>query len=210
MERFRELYVDIDDETALINDLAETLEPLWVRDEEREKEVRTLPSQVMYCFRRVRTDGLDAQLWLTRDSNNRLRVTNIVPLKVNQLKMEDYNALLLEFADQANLAQKVKNAGGTLEITEAKYSLDDIVDVDTARSLRLFSSAANKSTGYSHPCDMERWLAFITSAFRSDRNLSSDDLEKFLIEDGWSFEIAIDLACQFEYSLQLLEAYEGA
>jgi len=210
MQRFRDLYVEIDDHQNFVKEIAGQTKLQWIRDTKREEEVSLPSSDPMYCFRRDKKDGLDAHLWLTKSVDGDLRVTNIVPLETTTLKMDEYNALLIEFVDTSNLRDIVSKAGGTIKITDDSYTLNDVADEDSAKKLRLFSSAANKSTGYSHPCDMERWLDFIVCVSKAEKKLTVNDMEKYLIEDGWLIESANDLACQYEYSLQLLEAYEDA
>lgn len=73
----------------------------------------------------------------------------------------------------------------------------------------MFSSAANKSTGSTHPYDRQRWFEFITLIHKSEKNISPEEVQKFLTEDGWTEDFSFELACEFEYSLDLLEYYEG-
>jgi hypothetical protein len=60
-----------------------------------------------------------------------------------------------------------------IDATEAHQNLEDWTSADAARKLRVFSTAANKSTGASHPTDQRRWFDFII-AVRSLLPLSSN------------------------------------
>jgi hypothetical protein len=209
MKRFRELNISIakEDFENFISELLEILPSEWSRDKEREGEVPLFSGINMYCFNRDRKDGLDSRLWIAERDEGTLYISNIVPSEISQLKTDDYNKVLLEFYDHG-IKKLTENLGGSVELTSDIYSLEDLIGNDGARCLRVFSSAANKSTGSTHPRDRERWFEFITLIHKSKKTISPADIQKFLIEDGWTEDFSFELACEFEYSLNLLEYYE--
>jgi hypothetical protein len=210
MKRFRELNISIAKESFehFISELSKILPIEWSRDKEREGEVPSFSGSNMYCFNRDRKDGLDSKLWIAERDEGTLYISNIVPSEISQLKTDDYNKVLLEFHDHG-IKELIENLGGSVELTSDIYSLEDLIGNDGARYLRKFSSAANKSTGSTHPRDRERWFEFITLIHKSEKNISPEEMQKFLIEDGWTEDFSFELACEFEYSLDLLEYYEG-
>ncbi len=185
-----------------------TIEPdKWARDLVREKEVPSFSGQSMFCFKRYAEDGLDAHLWITERKQHQFYVSNIVPIEVSQLSIDDYNDVLMEFFD-LGIKDIVEGLGGIVELTTDEYHIEDELGQECAQKLRKFSSAANKSTGNTHPLDQERWFDFIVSAFNYKNQIDPSDIEKFLVQDGWSEDFAIELACQFSQSINLLEFYE--
>ncbi|HHU3404967.1 TPA: hypothetical protein ACUAK4_004230 [Escherichia coli] len=209
MKRFRELNISIAKENFehFISKVTKNLPQEWSRDQEREAEAPSFSGVNMYCFNRCQKDGLDSKLWITERDDGNLYISNIVPSEINQLKTDDYNKVLLEFYNHG-IKELVENLGGSVELTSDIYSIEDLIGNDSARCLRVFSSSANKSTGSTHPCDRKRWFEFITLMHKSEKNISPEEVQKFLIEDGWTEDFSFELACEFEYSLNLLEYYE--
>ena len=74
--------------------------------------------------------------------------------------------------------------------------------------MNTFSSNANKTTGHSHPSDLDRWCEFVCSIHRKKIKIDPDLLEEWLIENQWSSEVAIRLVIDFEYSINLLKYYD--
>ena len=87
--------------------------------------------------------------------------------------------------------------------------LEEIVSAATARKLRGFSMSANKSTGTSHPSDAVRWHEFVVSVIINKDKISIDLLKKWLIEDGWSEVLAVELAIQFEDEIEFSKVYRN-
>ncbi len=96
----------------------------------------------------------------------------------------------------------------TVTLTKPEKLIIDTIGTEVFQSLKSFSSLANKSTGNSNPYDFERWCEFVFTIFRKNIDLNSTELEAWLIENGWSEEMAIKLALDFEYSISLLMKYE--
>jgi hypothetical protein len=84
----------------------------------------------------------------------------------------------------------------------------ETIGKDALQALKSFSTSANKSTGNIHHYDFGRWCDFIFIIFRKNIELSSTELESWLLENGWDSEMASKLALDFEYSISLLEKYE--
>ncbi len=65
--------------------------------------------------------------------------------------------------------------------------------------------STNKSTGSSHPLDHQRWMDFILTAHLEGSRLDATSLRRWLIEiEGWSPEVADQLAGQYEFGGRLL------
>jgi hypothetical protein len=136
------------------------------------------------------------------------RVTNIIPLKVGSLSIDEYNATLLNFYDQC-IKPLSEELGLKCDLWDDKADISRWVTEDAARKLKSFSSLANKSTGSSHPLDQERWFSFITAVHGDQSELGEDILIRYLREEhGWSEERAYKLGIEFEFAMDLLRYYD--
>jgi hypothetical protein len=75
-------------------------------------------------------------------------------------------------------------------------------------ALRRFSILANHGTGSAHPLDRERWFAFLLHCHQDRCELDTDMLQRWLMEQGWTFERASDLAIEYEFGRGLLKFAE--
>ncbi|MCP4699904.1 MAG: hypothetical protein GY862_24090 [Gammaproteobacteria bacterium] len=209
MKRYQELLINLlDDEfDNFIENIVTSLSEQWFRDKEEESNIPSFSDQKMYCFQRHLEDGLDSSLWLTEKDKNTLYVSNIVPTEKPELSIVEYNSILNDFFNSF-LQDASRKYNANIDMTSEDYSLDDLINKEAAKALRVFSSFANKSTGSAHPKDRERWLDFILLAYSDRKNFSPDEVEKFLLEDGWTHNFAVDLAIEYEFGIDLLEHTE--
>lgn len=182
----------------------------WRVDLERSVEVarNAVSSQDVLLFRCEPSKNYPAAgltLWGTEYG---YYVPNIVPLEHGSLTFAQYNAVLADF-----IARVVGSIAGqfdfTIVTTESSQVLEDWVSADVAVKLRLFSGAANKSTGASHPMDERRWFDFLIAIHRAGDELGPDRLARWLHEvEGWDEDTAHKLAGDFENCLALLAHYD--
>ena len=206
MKTFQNLYIDLNgyDIESFIEQLTRHCGKNWKRAFEREENAKYF-NEKTFAVEYIGEDGLpNAGLALFEKNEGVWYVPNIVPLKSSQLSVDEYNSLLSDFKN-ALVDPAVQNTPIKVDLTKDQIFLEDIVGKEAADTLTHFSSAANKSTGHSHPCDEKRWFKFLLAAQKSGKKLSSDVLKATLIEQGWSEEWANDLACEFEYSQDLLD-----
>ncbi len=134
-------------------------------------------------------------------------VTNIVPSPRSRLTEDEYNDLLDRLLEDLvrPIATNLKLA---VHRSKRDPSLEDLIDPETAEALRRFSGCANKSTGASHPCDLERWNKFLFLYHRKRDKLDVSLLAEFLMGDGWSEQMAHELTAEFERGVDLLRNYD--
>ena len=155
-----------------------------------------------------------------------LNVGNIVPLKKNQLSVEEYNNVLMLFYKDIVAPFKEKN-----HYLEIPQPTDDIFDPLTVMSeialqkLKSFCGGANKSTGSSHPCDRVRWLDFICQTVDDESILDSTTLCNFLQDESywgkkphdyigvmgsyaWDEESAYELSMEYEIISEAMQYYK--
>ena len=152
------------------------------------------------------------------------RVTNIVPTKVNDLSIEQYNRILDIFYRDI-ITPYVKD-GIPLQVDEPTSDRFDpltVISEEALSKLAYFSNMANKSTGYSHPCDMQRWFDFICQTVEDGRIFDIETLANFLqdkeywgtgkagtgFSSTWTEDMAWELASNYEMSCDLLQYYRG-
>ena len=213
MNVFRELIVTAPDAQVKAFADALGLAPLdgWKRDAIAESQARAFPlSDVAFCFSCSQSEfRQSAMLFLTRKTPGRYVVTNIVPVERFQLTRSEYNGILENFIE--NVARPLANKFGLeIEMTSSQAGLETWLSRDAAEKLRQFSQSANKGTGASHPLDRKRWNAFVLSANDEKNRLDASTLMRWLIEvEGWSRDVAEQLATEYEYGLELLAARGG-
>lgn len=182
----------------------------WRHAEDREKGIGASaePKIDVIAFEREGNANVDAVALVLCSREEGYEVTNIVPREVGELGENRYNIALRDFVDcVANSA--AKEVEFTLEISSPMQGLDDWLPMEAADALRRFSDLANKSTGSSHPMDRDRWFAFLLAVQRNRGTFDSDQLTRWLTEvDGWSHDMAFDLAIQFEFAVSLLSEYD--
>ncbi|MBE0377696.1 hypothetical protein [Pseudoalteromonas prydzensis] len=206
MKEFQDLIISINkDSFDSFSEYISKVSNLWKRDNEKEDGVTRFTDEKMYCYNFLSDDEEVASLWLSEKDTNNLYVSNIVPIKSSQLTIDEYNKILKLFCEQV-LSQAQKKFNFKLDISKDNIELEDLLTDNSAKALRAFSALANKSTGRSHPMDQKRWFDFISLTFYSDAKITPELLEKYLIEDGWDQNAALELACDYEYSIDLLSA----
>lgn len=159
-------------------------------------------------FQREQGEGLAAAALFLWPIEGGFHISNIVPLKVRELDIASYNALLEDFVTR--VAQPAASASGfQIETSATRQSLKDWLSPDAGDALQRFSACANKSTGSAHPFDRERWFDFLVAVHRDGRKISTDYLIRWLVEvEGWADDQAHDLAIEYEFGLALLNSYD--
>jgi mRNA-degrading endonuclease toxin of MazEF toxin-antitoxin module len=139
-----------------------------------------------------------------------LKLTNIIPIDKSRLTYDEYNSIVDEFYNNyiKNIIEKT-GLSVQIYISPSQLSIEDIVESTVVSKLKIFSMAANKSTGSAHPLDKRRWFDFIIESFRRDEIIPNDYLYRWLVEiEGWEDEKATDLVIDYENSIELLKYYK--
>jgi hypothetical protein len=159
-------------------------------------------------------------------SKGELRVGNIVPLEKNELSVDEYNTILLKFYD--DVIKPYKKFGTELNILQPSDDIFDptsVISETALKKLRLFCTAANKSTGSSHPYDRERWFDFICQTVDDGKMFDYSTLASFLQDEtywgkksddfigvmgdyAWDEEHAYELASEYESLCEILCYYK--
>jgi len=210
LEVFRDLEVHGADASKLstfVADLTKALPTGWARDRDRERAItRYSDSEPQFAFRVAATQGRPAALLFLMRRGKALRITNIVP-EVGELTRQQYNALVEAF--DALCEPVAERHGLSVHVSSDQQDISDLLTPKVMKALQLFSNAANKSTGSSHPYDRERWLKFLVLAHNENAALDTETLARWLIEEQrWSEGQAEKLSIQYEFAHELLEEYD--
>jgi hypothetical protein len=196
---------------SLVETMATGTPKRWRRDLAAESRLRdlTLPTDPPgFAFTRDATPTEPRSGIFLMLEHDHLRVTNIVPRESGELSIDQYNAILDDFASSI-LRPAAIGAGVKIEESSAEADLTRWVTPTAAELLRRFSGAANKATGSSHPMDFRRWAAFLIQTHRDRSELDAETLARWLVEElGWSPEVANRLVREFEFGRELLRAYD--
>lgn len=184
----------------------------WTHDPKREElasDVRRRGEDVI-AFIREPFNGIGESALMLWQEDDGYRVSNIVPKKSGELGIKRYNAILQDFVERV-AKPAAADAGFVIDLTPEFQRLEAWVGDEVSTKLRRFSSAANKSTGASHPMDQTRWFEFIIAAHKRSVRLDPSRLARWLSEvDGWPQDTANELAMDYEFARDLLEKYDGA
>lgn len=155
-----------------------------------------------------------------------IKVGNIVPLRKNQLSIEEYNAVLDLFYKEIIVPNKSKLQG--IEIIGPESDIFDplkFISKEALVKLQRFCNGANKTTGSSHPNDEERWFDFICQTVDDNQTFDFDTIYRFLMDEdywgkrvpgfigamghfAWDEEQAGKLATEYDNYVRILKFYK--
>lgn len=193
---------------SLLERLETTSTNGWRRERALEERLRALGAggDNTFCF--SCTDSPEhpaAALWLQARAPDEWRVSNIVPLRRNELSDAEYNQILGEF-ESTLFGPLSQGSELHVEISPARIRLEDYVSPEASRLLRAFSSTSNRT--HLHPNDHLRWQDFVVQAHREDARLDPCTLGEWLREQGWPDEQREKLTGEYEDTRALLARYD--
>ena len=215
MKVFKELTINVTGEKLdeFLSQVESRLANGWERDHEAEERFQNsgFAGDLKHCYFSCdkRDDRESAMLALVQKENGALQVTNIIPTDLHRLDIVEYNHIIDDFYSLC--IQPVSFALGiSCTLTGDEVTLEDWISTETGKLLRLFSHAANKSSGSAHPMDQERWNDFLLGIYQSGDKLEVHQLERWLVEEGgWHPDVAGELAEEYEFAMGLLRQQES-
>lgn len=192
---------------ALVAALQQEAASPWRYDAEgsAKAERNALGDKGILIFVRSAANDLPAARLVLWPQDGGYYVPNVTPVQIGELTISEYNAVLADFA-KAVAKPIARRFGFTVSMTSANQNLKDWLTPEAAIALRRFSSAANKSTGASHPMDERRWFDFIIAVHRTGKRIGSNYLARWLHEvEGWDERSAHNLVAEFERGIALLD-----
>ena len=210
IEVFQDLDLICPDGERLRKALCASARPPWCHSTAAEEATaqNARDDVEIIVFERTEGNGVAASRLVLWPEPDRYRVANIVPLQCRELGERGYNDVLNDFVDQVARPASERE-GFAFRQTDRMQSITDWTSREAADALHLFSVAANKSTGSTHPLDAQRWRRFLMADHLAQGSLSSSNLERWLIEvEGWPAEAALDLVIERDRADELLSDYD--
>jgi hypothetical protein len=137
-----------------------------------------------------------------------LRLTNIVPLVLYELDIDQYNAVASAFARMLRSRARTDNRELRVSLTKDTVCLDDVVTgKHPTKFFRQFLAAYPLS---GHPSDVDRLDKFICSVSRfSKKPFELDAFQSLLVEElNWPKEKAHWCRSRVEIGLEVLAVYK--
>lgn len=207
MEIYRDLKIESTPEQleSLFQGMTTTPVPGWSRDLSAEEQLRqAIRPRIGFCVSCTEERHRPAStLLLSQKGSGAFEVSNILPKNKHRLSPGEYNAILESFIE--HILRPSAETSTTWTLSLGHVDLEHWMSPETAELLRRFSTSANRVTGASHPSDRDRWNEFVVEAARDDSKMTSWELRRWLTEvEGWSPEVAAELAREYEYGRELL------
>ncbi len=182
---------------------------VWTRDTKAEEAIRSLlpEGEIVRSYCNKSLDELpQANLWL-KITADEWSVTNIVPVGSEPLTPSDYARLLSDFRD--GILPYANAYDVSISQPKSEVGPEHFLSERSARMLKQFSLLANKTTGASHPRDLQRWNKFVISVHQDRCGIGAGELQQLLIEnEHWPEEKAAKLSLLFEYENSLLKTFD--
>ena len=189
----------------------------WSHGRVRSAQLGANTGRETLVFRRWPDDKVPESELVLNALDAGYRLSNIVPVvHGDRRSVGEWNAVLEDFIEHV-VVPAVATARHNLTVGPRRVSMRDLTSVEAERALRRFSSAANRSTGSSHPLDERRWMDFVIACAQATRRqdrpplsptLDGALLKRWLTEvDGWTTDIASDLVELYEFGFHLIQLY---
>jgi len=225
MKTYRELYFR--GTAKQLSEFVDQIGKYAVGDWKIEKQSERWKDYLFFDYIGTHVDKARVSIYVSdKISKGELCVGNIVPVEKNELSVDEYNAVLLKFYD--DVIKPFKESGTELSVSQPSDDIFDptsVISETALKKLKLFCSAANKSTGSSHPCDQERWFDFICQTVDDGKMFDYSTLASFLQDEvywgkkpdgfigvmgsyAWDEEHAYELASEYENSCEVLCYYK--
>lgn len=149
-----------------------------------------------------------AVIFLYADDSG-IKVLNIVPYNksCDHIEKDIYNKIIDIFEKDII---KPLFPDNEIIVTKETVSMKDIIP-NSFKYLYLWTQSSNTSySPFCHPQDLGKWFDFICQLHISKEELSSGDLEQWLIEDiQWNEDIVTETIIRFETERDLLTYYDN-
>ncbi len=180
----------------------------WERDLEAEKKLNAgLDAAVpgAYCFQLATGPLRPVSLILGRRGWDELHVSSLITRDRKPLSDIEYNRTLGDFYANVLIPMSV-GIKIVSEMNPPRVLMHEYLSPEAMNRLEEFSLASNKETV--HIPDWPKWNRFVIQAHRDGAYLSDEDLDYWLMSDGFSQENRQSLLGEFESGRTLLRTYD--
>ena len=202
--------------------------PSFARGDWKYSQSEEMADYIAFAYLGSKVDQAEVSIYYGQDTwrQGYIRVGNIVPLRKNQLSIEEYNAVLDLFYNEIIVPNQA--CLEELEIIGPESDAFDplmYISNEALAKLERFCNSANKSTGSSHPSDEERWFDFICQTVDDNQTFDFDTIFRFLMDEdywgkkengfigvmgrfAWDEEQAGKLATEYDNYVRFLQYYK--
>jgi hypothetical protein len=180
----------------------------WIYDAEKSLDYEKHCGETSLCII-TNADNLETSaVFFTRITPNSLRTTNIVPRDINQLNIDQYNAIINKFASSLRKQAAIDKLKIRISLSKEVIKLKDVVTGKFPTKFFNLYLAGYPHSG--HPYDTDRLDKFICSIFRFTRKpFNLHAFQYLLVEElGWSNMQAAECSARIEIGLKIIAAYK--
>lgn len=157
----------------------------------------------------VELPNLPTAVMLVVASDNQIKVLNIVPFNHSCEHIEKgvYNQMIDAFNE--TVIQPLFSNNFTIECSKDELSINEIIPQSYDALHRWVHCPGAPNSPFIHQYDLELWFEFLCQLHINEEELSSGDLEQWLLEDnGWEENIVTDAIVRYETERDLLYYYD--
>lgn len=226
MKIYRELYFK--GAPKQLSKFAKEIEKYALGDWSFKKEKGHLKDYLFFDYEGEIVDKSRVCIHLGDDiEKGEIKVVNIVPTSKDELTVDEYNSVLLQFYNDVIEPYKEQNTEINIsQPSDDLFNPTSVISEEALEKLELFCNAANKSTGSSNPYDKERWFDFICQTVDDGKIFDYSTLSDFLSDESywgkkpddfiggmgryaWDEEKALELASEYESLCEIVEYYKN-
>lgn len=156
----------------------------------------------------VTISGLPEAIMLVSADDSSIRVLNIIPFNksCDEIEKDVYNQIVDRFHD---IIINPLFPNQDVIVTEDNTTMRDIIPNSYEALNRWVNCPGAPHAPFSHQFDLEKWFEFLCKLHKSHEELSSGDLELWLLEDKqWDEEIVNKTIVRYETERDLLKYYD--
>lgn len=140
----------------------------------------------------------------------KIKVINIVPFQhsCDHIEKDIYNHIIDTFNDM--IITPLFSGKHIIDCTKEEVSIQDIIPKSFQKLNRWTHCPGAPDHPFVHQFDLELWFDFICALHTNGEELSSGDLEQWLMDDnGWDEDVVTDTIIRYETERDLLNYFDS-
>lgn len=158
----------------------------------------------------VELPNVPSAVMLVFASEADIKVLNIVPFNhsCDRIEKDVYNHIVDTFNEM--IVQPLFAASYQIECTKDELSIQEFIPRSYEALYRWTHCPGAPNSPFTHQFDLEKWFDFLCALHTNGEELSSGDLEQWLLEDNeWNEEVVSDAIIRYETERDLLNYYDS-
>lgn len=181
--------------------------PHWILYSEKSAEYQKLcgvPSCCIVCnYNKIPKSAVH----ITLRKKGSLYVANIIPLEINELSLDQYNAVVCRFVMDLRAYLKKSKISVSVTLSRPNIGLEELIPGELTR--KIFQRYISQYPTRYHPLDIQRLDQFTCALVRYSRNtMDFERFERLLIEEfGWQSNDAKWCRRRVETGVEVIKEY---